>query len=198
MLWAPPLCEVAQRSHQRVPSEHRQLLVVLDVLFAQRHLTLRTCLDSQDVFLWAVVAVHTFCLLFLGRKCQILTWRMMYCSHAEWFTLFKTGKQILKSASSGYPGPPAQPEVLCYPGQRVALLHCNNLTKMLPTVWALEGDVWVWGVSHQAFQAGHTHAVSTGQLPRILEYVPAHWTHEHLHHPAFLCIFHPWISEKKK
>lgn len=68
VLWAFPLQEVAQRLHQGVSREHRQLQVVLDMLFAQRNLTLQTCFDGQDLFIRAAIAVNILCLLVLFTK----------------------------------------------------------------------------------------------------------------------------------
>ena len=91
-----------------------------------------------------------------------------------------------------YPPPPVQPEVLSDAGQCVALLYPYDLSKISPAVGASEGKVW--GVTHHALQTVHTQAVSTWQLPRILEDVLTHWTCQHFLKVGFLCICHFWAQ----
>lgn len=81
----------------------------------------------------------------------------------------------IKEIVSAYLPPP---EVMCDAGQRVAFLHPNDQSEIFPAVWATEGHVC--GVIPQVFQAAHAHAVSTGQLPRIIKDVPAHRARQHL------------------
>lgn len=88
---------------------------------------------------------------------------------------------------SRYPPPPVHHEVLYDAGQNVALLHPNDRSKICPTVWTPEGDVW--GVIHHGFQTAHTQAVSTGQLPGVRKYVLAYWAHQYLLQLCSLYIF---------
>lgn len=64
------------------------------------------------------------------------------------------------------------PEVLSDAGQCVAPLHRDDLPEETATVRAAEGDGG--GVVDQALHAAHTHAVTTGQLTRVLKDVLTH------------------------
>lgn len=94
----------------------------------------------------------------------------------------------LKHVNNRYPLLPVLPVVLCDAGKGKALLHPDYLAEVGPAVRAAEGDVR--GVIYHALQTLHAHGVTAGQLPGLLEDVPAHRARQQHLQLGFLLIGH--------